>query len=131
MPTVGSILADLVEYDAAHAVLRREGRGVDLNLLNGLEDLIVVVVARRQYGAGPVLKEVAEVRQVAVDGNRVAGIPSPPSQRVPPLCSASSARQIDVESSPVGAGDPAPRLGQLCHVFGIHNGTPLAGFGLH
>src|SRR5580698_921760 len=130
MPTVGSTLADLVEHDAAHAVLRREGRGVDLNLLNRLEDLIVVVVARRQQGAGPVLKEVAEVRQVTVDGNRVAGIPGAPGLRYPPVCSASSAWKVDIEGSPVCAGDATPRLRQLSHGFGIHDVTLLAGFGL-
>src|SRR5271155_3711809 len=103
MPTVGSTLADLVEHDAAHTVLRREGRGVDLNLLNGLEDLIVVVVAGRQQGARPVLKEVAEVRQVAVDGNCVAGVPGAPGLRDASRRGAARARQVDVESSPVCA----------------------------
>lgn len=55
MQHVGSALADLAEYDDAHAVLRRKGGGIDLNLCDGLEDLIVVVVACRQYGAGAVL----------------------------------------------------------------------------
>src|ERR1700723_4435379 len=97
MIIVGSTLADLVEYHAAHAVLRREGRRIDLNLRDSLQDLIVVVVARRQYGAGPVLKKVAEVRQVAVDGNRVACIPGAAGQRDPSVCSASCARQINIE----------------------------------
>src|SRR5580693_3418072 len=130
MVIVGSTLADLVEYDAAHAVLRGEGRGVDLNLRDRLQDLIIVVVARRQNGAGSVLKEVAEIRQVAVDGNRVAGIPSAAGQRDPSVGSASSARQIDVERSPVGAGDPSPILGQLYQRFRIKSGILLAAFGL-
>src|ERR1022692_4383279 len=66
MVMVGSNLAGLVEYEKTKNVLRREGRGVDLNLRDGLQDLTVVVVARRQYGAGPVLKEGAAVCHVVV-----------------------------------------------------------------
>ncbi len=74
VPPIRAALGDLVENRSANAVLRREGRGTDLQLRNGFERRDIHVGANRQVGRGAVLKKVVIKGEVPVDRNRNPGI---------------------------------------------------------
>src|SRR5260370_712587 len=66
MEPVGATLTDLVVENTADAILRREGRGADLNLLYHFLSVDVRVRAGRQRCLRSVRKHGTE-RQIAVD----------------------------------------------------------------
>ncbi len=73
MELIRAALGDLVENDAADAVLRRKSRGVDLEFGDRLKNCRIGVLAMGQRSGRSIRKDVA-VRQVAVDRHFLARI---------------------------------------------------------
>src|SRR5215469_2546637 len=130
MPGVGSTLGDLVEHCAADAVLCRERRGRNLDLLDSLEQSIVNVVANRQLHYASILKVIRVVRKVAVDGNRVASVVSPATLRDGLRWSAGSSWQEDIKVGPVVTSDSGSDLREFTDGLRLKHRALLRGFGL-
>src|SRR6202044_2059730 len=74
VPLVAAAFGDLVENRSTDPVLRREGRGADLQLLHSLKGSDVNVGANGQIGGGAVLEEVVIKRQVAIHRDSNSGV---------------------------------------------------------